>query len=166
MCMFAGYTEKARRAVFVARQEAVQSGASQIEAEDLLIGLLRENRDLLPQILESDVDSIRAEIKRRVPRLESVPQVVTMPLSAKAKKALANAADESVTLGHEHISAAHLMLSLLREPAPFVVGVFQRYNLDFEEQRERLRFYVEPSSVQDFTFLRAITGVVRRVLHR
>ena len=164
--MFAGYTEKARRAVFLARQEAVQSGASQIEAEDLLIGLLRENRDLLPQVLVSGVDSLRAEIKGRVPRLESVPQVVTMPLSAKAKKVLANAVDESGALGHERISTAHLMLSLLREPAPFVVGVFQRYSLDFEEQRERLRFYVEPPSAQDFTFLRAITGVVRRVLHR
>jgi len=164
--MFAGYTEKARRAVFFARQEAIQSGVSQIEAEDLFIGLLRENRDLLPQILESDVDSIRAEIKGRVPRRESVPQVVTMPLSAKAKKALANAADESGTLGHEHITTAHLMLSLLREPAPFMVGVFQRYDLDLEEQRERLRLYVEPGLIRDFTLLRTISRVVRRALHR
>jgi ATP-dependent Clp protease ATP-binding subunit ClpC len=164
--MFAGYTEKARRAVFFARQEAVQSGASQIEAEDLLIGLLRESRDLLPQVLESDVDSLRTEIKGCVPRLESVPQVVTMPLSTKAKEVLANAADESETLGHEHISTAHLMLSLLHEPAPFMVGVFQKYNLDLEEQRERLRFYVEPPLVQDFTILRAISRVVRRALHR
>jgi ATP-dependent Clp protease ATP-binding subunit ClpA len=164
--MFAGYTEKARRAVFFARQEAIQSGASQIEAEDLLIGLLRENRDLLPQVLESDVDSLRTEIKGRVPRLESVPQVMTMPLSTKTKKVLANAADESATLGHEHITTAHLMLSLLREPAPFMVEVFQRYDLDLEVQRERLRFYVEPPLVRDFTFLRAISGVVRRALHR
>jgi len=164
--MFAGYTEKARRAVFFARQEALQSGASQIEAEDLLIGLLRESRDILPHVLESDVDSLRTEIKGRVPRLESVPQVVTMPLSAEAKKVLANAADESGTLGHEHIGTAHLMLGLLREPAPFMVGVFQRYNLDLEEQRERLRFYVEPPLVQDFTILRAISRVVRRALHR
>ena len=164
--MFAGYTEKARRAVFFARQEALQSGASQIEAEDLFIGLLRENRGLLPQVLESDVDSLRTEIKGRDPRLESVSQVVTMPLSTKAKEVLANAADESGTLGHEHISTAHLMLSLLREPAPFMVGVFQRYNLDLEEQRERLRFYVEPPLVQDFTILRAISRVVRRALHR
>ena len=164
--MFAGYTEKARHAVFGARQEAVQSGASQIEAEDLLIGLLRENRGLLPQILESDVDSIRTEIKGRVPRQESVSQIVTMPLSAKAKKVLANAADESGTLGHENISTAHLMLSLLREPAPFMVGVFQRYNLDLEEQRERLRLYIEPRLIRDITLLRAITRVVRRALHR
>jgi ATP-dependent Clp protease ATP-binding subunit ClpA len=164
--MFAGYTEKARRAVFFARQEAVQSGASQIEVEDLLIGLLRENIDLLPQILESDVDSLRTEVKGRVPRLESVPQVATMPLSAKVKKVLANAVDESGTLGHEHISTAHLMLSLLREPTPIMVKVFQRYNLDLEEQRERLRFYIEPPLVQDFTLLRAISRVVRRALHR
>lgn len=164
--MFAGYTEKARRAVFFARQEAVQSGASQIEAEDLLISLLRENRDLLPQVPESDVENLRTEIKGRVPRPETVPQVVTMPLSAKAKKVLANAVDESETLGHEQISTAHLMLSLLREPAPFMAGVFQRYDLDLEEQRERLRFYVESTLVQDFTFLRAISRVVRRALHR
>jgi ATP-dependent Clp protease ATP-binding subunit ClpC len=145
--MFDGYTEKARRAVFFARQEAVLSGASQIEAEDLLIGLLCENRGLLPQVLESDVDSLRTEIKGRVPRLKSVPQTVTIQLSAKAKKVLANAVDESGTLGHEHTSTAHLMLSLLREPAPIMVRVFQRYNLDLEEQRERLRFYVEPPLV-------------------
>src|SRR5262245_20211172 len=111
--MFAGYTEKARRAVFFARQEAIQSGALQIEAEDLLIGLLRENRDLLPQVLESDVDSFRTEIKGRIPRLESVPHVTTLPLSAMAKNVFAYAADESETLGYEHITTAHLLLGLL-----------------------------------------------------
>ena len=164
--MFAGYTDKARRAVFFARQEAIQSGASQIEAEDLLIGLLRENRELLPQVLESDIESFRTEIKGRLPRLESVPHGMTLPLSAMAKNVLADAADESKTLGYEHITTAHLLLGLLCEPAPFMVGVFQKYDLDLEEQRERLRSYVEPPLVRDFTLLRAINGVVRRALHR
>jgi ATP-dependent Clp protease ATP-binding subunit ClpC len=164
--MFKDFTEKARRAVFFARREAIQSGASQIEVEDLLNGILHEDKNLLPQIPESSLDSLRTEIKGQVTRKKSVSKVVTMPLSAEAKKVLAYARDESKTLGYEYVTTGHLMLGLLREPAPIMHGLLQRYNLNLEEQRERLRVYVEPPLVHDFTILNVIAGAIRRILRR
>jgi ATP-dependent Clp protease ATP-binding subunit ClpC len=164
--MFKDFTEKARRAVFFARQEANRSGGSQIEVEDLLIGLLHEDNNLLTQISESSLDSLRTEIKGQVTGKKSVSKVVTMPLSAEVKKALGYARDESKTLGYIYVTTGHLMLGLLREPTPIVLELLERYNLNLEEQRERLRVYVEPPLVQDFTILNVIAGAIRRMFRR
>src|SRR5262245_38520103 len=127
--MFKDFTEKARRAIYFTRQETIRNGSSEIEVEDFLIGLLREDNNLLPQVLESDVDSLRTEIEGRITRQKSFQNVVNLPLSAGARKVLANAVDESRTLSHKRVTTAHILLGLLREPAPFMDGIFLRYNL-------------------------------------
>jgi ATP-dependent Clp protease ATP-binding subunit ClpA len=164
--MFKDFTEKARRAVFFARQEAIQSGASQIEVEDLLIGLLHEDNNLLTQTPESSLDSLRIEIKGQGTRKTSVSKVATLPLSAEGKKVLAYAREESKTLGYQQVTTAHLMLGLLREPIPVMQVLLERYELNLEEQRKRLRLYDEPPLVHDFTILNVIAGAIRRVLRR
>ena len=66
--MFERYTEKARRVIFFSRYEASQFGASQIEAEHILLGLIREDKNLTARFFRSahaDVESVRKEIEGR-----------------------------------------------------------------------------------------------------
>src|SRR5262245_50260805 len=114
--MFERYTEKARRVIFFARYEASQFGASQIEPEHILLGLIRQDKALTGRFLhrsEANAESIRKEIESRTPPGERTS--IDLPLSDGAKRALSFAAEESERLGNRHIGTEHLLLGLLRE---------------------------------------------------
>ncbi|HZS49015.1 MAG TPA: Clp protease N-terminal domain-containing protein, partial [Blastocatellia bacterium] len=99
--MFERYTEKARRVIFFARYEASQFGASAIEAEHILLGLIREDKGLTARFFprqQISVDSIRKEIEGRIIIHDRVSTSVDLPLSPEAKRVLAYAAEESERL--------------------------------------------------------------------
>src|SRR2546421_11071264 len=104
--MFERYTEKARRVIFFARYEASQFGVSQIEAEHILLGLMREDPHLTARFFthsRATIESIRKEIEGLTMLRERISTSVDMPLSVEAKHVLALAAEESEQLGHRHI---------------------------------------------------------------
>src|SRR5260370_37410717 len=104
--MFERYTEKARRVIFFARYEASQFGAQAIEAEHILLGLLREDKQLTQKFFRSPhstVEQIRKEIESRSVLKDKVSASVDLPLSQSAKPVLSYAADESERLHHRHI---------------------------------------------------------------
>jgi ATP-dependent Clp protease ATP-binding subunit ClpC len=123
--MFERYTEKARRVIFYARYEASEFGASAIEAEHLLLGLLREHKALPDLYLSSPAlaQSIPAEIEARTPRKKKIPTSVDLRLSHESKRALLNAPEEAGHLGHKHIGVEHLLLGLLREDGCFAARI-------------------------------------------
>ena len=97
-CMFERYTEKARRVIFFARYEASQFGAEAIQSEHILLGLLREDKQLTQKFFRSPhstVESIRREIESRTALRDKVSASVDLPLSSSAKRVLSYAADES-----------------------------------------------------------------------
>ena len=120
--MFERYTEKARRVIFFARYEASLVGGRAIEAEHILLGILREDR-ILVQGLFSDaaanVDAIRSEIASRMISMDRLHASVDLPLSPGAKRVLSFAADESERLHSRHIGTEHLMLGVMRDPESF-----------------------------------------------
>src|ERR1041385_3103086 len=114
--MFERYTEKARRVVFFARYEASQFGSPYIEAEHLLLGLVREDKALSHRFLRGPghVESIRKQIEEHTIVREKVPTSVDLPLSNEGKRILAYAAEEAERLAHQHIGPEPLLLGLLR----------------------------------------------------
>src|SRR5512134_2267334 len=118
--MFERYTEQARRIVFFARYEAAQLGASSIDTEHLLLGLLREGGGIAGLILKrAGVGSaaIRKKIEARIVADHPTSTSVDIPLTAPAKRALRYADEEATRLDDaEHIGTEHLLLGLLREP--------------------------------------------------
>jgi ATP-dependent Clp protease ATP-binding subunit ClpA len=117
--MFERYTEKARRVFFFARYEASQFGASQIEAEHILLGMLREDKQIAARFFPRGFPGL-ALIRRKIEDRGVVDSRVTvsnvdLPLSAEAKRVLTYAAQESEKLGHRHIGTEHLLLGLLIE---------------------------------------------------
>src|SRR5919205_2079246 len=139
--MFERYTEKARRVIFFARYEASQFGAQAIDAEHILLGLLREDKQLAQKFFRSPhstVESIRKEIEGRTPLRDKVSASVDLPLSVSAKRVLSFAADESERLQHRHIGTEHLLLGILREDKSIAAEILYERGLRLNQIREDL----------------------------
>src|SRR5947207_8907393 len=136
--MFERYTEKARRAIFFARYEAIQFGSPFIETEHLLLCLLREDKTLANRFLRSDaaVESIRKQIKGHTTIREKVPTSVDLPLTHECKRVLAYGAEEAERLSQKHIGTEHLLLGLLREEKCFAAEILHERGLRLSTIRE------------------------------
>jgi ATP-dependent Clp protease ATP-binding subunit ClpC len=139
--MFERYTEKARRVIFFARYEASQFGASQIEAEHILLGLIREDKNLTHRFFHrsaASIESIRKEIENHSVLRERIANHVDLPLSSAAKRVLAYAAEESERLGNRHIGTEHLLLGLLREENSSAAEILYERGLRLSDIRQDL----------------------------
>src|SRR5438132_575779 len=139
--MFERYTEKARRVIFFARYEASQFGSPYIETEHLLLGLLREDKQLANRFLRSHaaVDSIRKQIEGHTTVREKVSTSVDLPLSHECKRVLAYGAEEAERLSHKHIGTEHLLLGLLREEKSFAAEILHERGLRLSQVREEIQ---------------------------
>ncbi len=160
--MFERYTDAARRSIFFARYEASQFGSKFIECHHLLLGLLHESSDVFRPLFQSPdaPEAIRNEYKTRLPRQPPVPTSVDIPLSHKAKRALAWGAEEAERLGHKHIGVEHLMLGLLRDEQSDVANDLRRYGMSLEGMRSA----AAASAARRIPLLPA--SLVREQLHR
>lgn len=133
--MFERYTEKARRTIFFARYEASQLGGPAIEVEHLLLGLLRENPEIIGKLFPAPetAAAIRAEIERSNTFHEKVSASVDLPLSPMAKRVLMNAAAESEKRHDRHIGPEHLLLGIIREEASLASQALMRHGLTAEK---------------------------------
>ena len=114
--MFERYTEPARRTLFFARYEASQYGSVSMEADHLLLGLLREKKGPAARWLKTlPLDTIRADLVGAVGKHPRVPTHVEIPFSTSAKGILTAAAEEADALRHRHIGTEHLLLALVRD---------------------------------------------------
>jgi ATP-dependent Clp protease ATP-binding subunit ClpC len=139
--MFERYTEKARRVIFFARYEASQFGAQAIEAEHILLGLLREDKTIAQKYFRSPhstVESIRREIEGRSIMRDKIHASVDLPLSQSAKRVLSYAADESERLQHRHIGTDHLLLGILREEKSTAAEILFERGLRLSQIREEM----------------------------
>ena len=137
--MFERYTEKARRVIFFAREEASQFGSPYIETEHLLLGLLREDNALANRFLRSNpVESIRKQIEERPSVRGKVSTSKDLPLSHECKRVLAYGTQESERLNHKHIGTEHLLLGLLLEEKCFAAEILHERGLKLSTIREQL----------------------------
>src|ERR687888_878904 len=138
--MFERYTERARRVIFFARYEASQFGSTTIETEHLLLGLIREDKNLTNRFLRnhSSIESIRKEIEGRTTIREKVSTSIDLPLSNECKRILAYAAEETERLNHRHIRTEHLLLGILREEKCVAAEILHQRGLRLNAIREEL----------------------------
>jgi ATP-dependent Clp protease ATP-binding subunit ClpC len=169
--MFERYTEKARRVIFFARYEASEFGAQSIETEHILLGLLREDRQLVEQFLKSPrrfLDAIRKEIENRTGLRDKVPASVDMPLSPGAKRVLSLAAEESDRMGHRHIGTEHLLLGILREEKSLAAQILYERGLRLDQVREEVDSFheTEQRTAQEIELESRVTDVKTVCLER
>ena len=141
--MFDRYTERARRVIFFARYEASQFGSMTIETEHLLLGLLREDKNIMSRFLHHpcSLANVRTLIESRLAIREKVPTSIDLPLSNECKRILAYAAEEAELLLHRHIGTEHLLLGICREERCAAAEVLQQFGLRLDAIRKELARY-------------------------
>ena len=134
---FEPYTEKARRALFYARFEASQLGASCIETEHLLLGLLREGNAHLHLFVEpvSALEYIRMQIERHIQRGNDIPTSVDLSFSEECGRTLQYGTEEARSLHRDLIGPEHLLMGILREEHSFAARMLRERGADIEEIR-------------------------------
>jgi len=140
--MFEKYTEKARRVIFFARYEASQFGSSAIEPEHLLLGLIREDQQIVKSFIHAShisTDQIKNRIEKALGLREKISASVDLPLSPNAKRVLQYAADESNLLHHSHIGTEHLLVGLLRQEDTIAFEILKKMGFSVTSMREELK---------------------------
>src|SRR5437868_4053656 len=115
--MWQRFTERARRVVFFAQEEAGRLGENYVSTEHLLLGLIRENDSVAARILlrlEVPLENIRSEVEQMVTRGDGrLGQ--DMQLTPRSKRCIDLAYDEARMLKNNYIGTEHLLLGLIRE---------------------------------------------------
>ena len=139
--MFERFTDRARKVMQLANQEAQRFNHEYIGTEHILLGLVKEGSGVAANVLKNlDVDlrKIRLEVEKIV---QTGPDMVTMgklPQTPRAKKVIEFAMDEAKNLNHNYVGTEHLLLGLLREHEGVAAQVLMNLSLKLEEVRDEV----------------------------
>jgi len=139
--MFNKFTERARKVILLAKQEAKRFNHDYIGTEHILLGLLREGEGVAAAVLQSlnmNLDNIRLEVEKLVQPGPTTVVSGDLPFTPKAKKVMELAMDEARALGHNYIGTEHLLLGLIREGEGVASQVFMNLGLDLERVRDEV----------------------------
>jgi len=141
MAMFNRFTERARKVILLAKEEAKRFNHDYIGTEHILLGLVREGEGVAAAVLESaglSSEKIRVEIEKLVKAGPSTLISGDIPFTPKAKKVMELSMDEAVSLGHNYIGTEHLLLGLLREGEGVAAQVLINLGLDLNKARSEI----------------------------
>jgi ATP-dependent Clp protease ATP-binding subunit ClpC len=116
--MFERFTDKGRKIIILAREEAERHQNDYLGTEHLVLALLRETDGAALNILKKmglSIEQIRLEIERNLPGGSNTMTFGEIPFTPRVKKVIEQAMEEARLLGHTHIGSEHLLLGLLRE---------------------------------------------------
>jgi excisionase family DNA binding protein len=139
--MWQRFTERARKVVFYAQEEAVKWGANLVGPEFLLLGLVREDDSLAARLLirlDVSLDSARKKVQARLQPGEGGPLKDDLQLTPAAKKVIDFAYEEANRLGDNYIGTEHLLLGLLHPEAGVSAEVLKELGVTHEGICERL----------------------------
>jgi ATP-dependent Clp protease ATP-binding subunit ClpC len=139
--MFERLTDRARKVMALANQEAQRFNHEYIGTEHILLGLVKEGSGVGANVLKNldiDLRKVRLEVEKLV---KSGPEMVTMgklPQTPRAKKVIEYAIEEARNLNHNYVGTEHLLLGLLREHDGVAAQVLMNLGLKLEEVREEV----------------------------
>jgi len=138
---FERFTDRARKVMQLANQEAQRFNHEYVGTEHILLGLIKEGSGVAANVLRNldvDLKKIRLEVEKLV---QTGPDMVTMgrlPLTPRARKVIEYATEEARNLNHNYIGTEHLLLGLLREQEGVAAQVLMNLGLKLEEVREEV----------------------------
>ncbi|MDP6692957.1 MAG: ATP-dependent Clp protease ATP-binding subunit, partial [Phycisphaerales bacterium] len=139
--MFERLTDRARKVMALANQEAQRFNHEYIGTEHILLGLVKEGSGVGANVLkhlEIDLRKVRLEVEKLV---KSGPDMVTMgklPQTPRAKKVIEYAIEEARSLNHNYVGTEHLLLGLLREQDGVAAQVLMNLGLKLDDVREEV----------------------------
>jgi ATP-dependent Clp protease ATP-binding subunit ClpC len=139
--MFNRFTERARKVIVFAKEEARRFNHDYIGTEHLLLGLIREGEGVAAAVMQKlgvDLESIRIEVEKLVQPGPQTQVVGDIPFTPRSKKALELAAEEARALGHNYIGTEHLLLGLVKEGEGMAYRVLLNLGMDLGKLRNEV----------------------------
>jgi len=139
--MFDRFTDRAKKVMSFARQEAQKFNHEYIGTEHILLGLVQEGSGVAANVLKNmsiDLEKIRHEVEKIV---KTGPSMVTMgqlPFTPRAKKVLELSMEEASQLSHNYIGTEHLLLGLIKENEGIAAQVLMNLGVKLEDVREEV----------------------------
>src|SRR5213595_121542 len=139
--MYERFTDRARKVMQLANQEAQRFNHEYIGTEHILLGLVKEGSGVAANVLKNldiDLRKIRLEVEKIV---QSGPDMVTMgklPQTPRAKKVIEYSIEEARNLNHNYVGTEHLLLGLLREQEGVAAQVLMNLGMKLEDVREEV----------------------------
>jgi ATP-dependent Clp protease ATP-binding subunit ClpC len=133
------FTERVRKVIFLAREEASRLQHDSIGTEHLLLGLLREGEGIAATVLNNlglDLDVIRHAVESMVAHTGGTLTIGEIPFTSNAKRVLELAVDEARQLNHNYIGTEHLLLGLIREGEGVAAKVLTDMGVDRKKVRD------------------------------
>src|ERR671915_480326 len=138
--MFERFTEKARRVVVLAQEEARMLNHNYIGTEHILLGLIHEGEGVAAKALESlgiSLEAVRQKVEEIIGQGQQAPSG-HIPFTPRAKKVLELSLREALQLGHSYIGTEHILLGLIREGEGVAAQVLQKLGADLNRVRQQV----------------------------
>jgi ATP-dependent Clp protease ATP-binding subunit ClpC len=178
--MFERFTDRARRVVVLAQEEARMLDHDYIGTEHILLGLVREGQGVAAKALEAmgiGLNAVRQEVEEIIGRGQSA-KAGHIPFTPRAKKVLELSLREALQLGHTYIGTEHILLGLIREGDGVAAQVLVRLGADLDRTRQqvilllhgyqagatRIRPGADPVADRLASFAARLTAIERRLL--
>jgi ATP-dependent Clp protease ATP-binding subunit ClpC len=139
--MYERFTDRARKVMQLANQEAQRFNHEYIGTEHILLGLVKEGSGVAANVLKNlDVDlrKIRLEVEKIVQSGPDILAIGKLPQTPRAKKVIEYAMEEARNLNHNYVGTEHLLLGLLREQEGVAAQVLMNLGLKLEDVREEV----------------------------
>lgn len=138
--MFERFTDRARRVVVLAQEEARMLNHNYIGTEHILLGLIHEGEGVAAKALESlgiSLDGVREQVQEIIGQGQQAPSG-HIPFTPRAKKVLELSLREALQLGHNYIGTEHILLGLIREGEGVAAQVLVKLGADLNRVRQQV----------------------------
>ena len=139
--MFNRFTERARKVLVLAKEEARRFNHDYIGTEHILLGLVREGEGVACAVLQNlgaDLERLRIEVEKLITSGSVASVLGDIPFTPRAKKALELSAEEARSLGHNYIGTEHILLGLLREEEGVASQVLLSLGIDLRKVKDEI----------------------------
>jgi len=138
--MFERFTDRARRVVVLAQEEARMLNHNYIGTEHILLGLIHEGEGVAAKALESlgiSLEAVRSQVEEIIGQGQQAPSG-HIPFTPRAKKVLELSLREALQLGHNYIGTEHILLGLIREGEGVAAQVLVKLGADLTRVRQQV----------------------------
>jgi ATP-dependent Clp protease ATP-binding subunit ClpC len=149
--MFEKFTERGRKVIVYAREEAERLQNDYLGTEHILLGTLREEDGIPVAVLRKmgiDIDQVRMEVERNLPSSGNTLTFGDIPFTPRAKKVLEYAVEEARLLGHNYIGSEHLLLGLIREEEGIGGKILRSFGVNLLGSRQLVINYLRRAATQ------------------
>ena len=169
--MYERFTDRARKVMQLANQEARRLNQEYIDTEHILLGLIKEGSGVAANVLKNldiDLHTIRLEVEKIVPPGQGIVTKAKLPHKPQAKKVIEYSIEESRKLKHNYVGTEHLLLGLLREQEGVAAQILMNLGLKLEDVREEvLKLLGQSSATRSATpgprFMRRLGRWIRKL---